>query len=408
MSKNINVPKLRFKEFKGKWKEKKYGDIYSFYVTNSFSRDNLNYIDGVVKNIHYGDIHTKFSTLFNIVNEDTPFINSNVELSNIKDECYCLVGDLIVADASEDYADIGKTMEITNLNNEKTLAGLHTFLARPDKYDMALGYSGYMLQSWKIRWQVMRESQGTKVLSLSTKRLSNIHLIIPQQQEQQKIASFLIKVDNLIKLLSQKEVSLGKYKKSMLQQIFSQEIRFKNDNEVDFNDWKVKKLSEICTINKGNQLNKDLLTIDDIYPAINGGINPSGYTNKWNKLANTITISEGGNSCGYINLIKTNFWAGGHCYSIDNFNVNTKTNYKYLYQYLKYNELRVMRLRVGSGLPNIQKGEIANFKINLPQLEEQIKIANFLSLIDNQIEQSSKQLEKVKEFKKSLLQQMFI
>jgi len=122
-----NIPKLRFKEFSGVWEEKKYGDIYSFYSTNSLSRDKLNYESGKVYNIHYGDVHTKFNTMFHISNEDIPFINNNIDLSKIKKESYCLNGDLVIADASEDYNDIGKTIEIINLNNKLIVSGLHTF-----------------------------------------------------------------------------------------------------------------------------------------------------------------------------------------------------------------------------------------------------------------------------------------
>lgn len=108
------VPKLRFQEFNNKWVEKKYGDIYSFYSTNSLSRDCLNYENGSVLNVHYGDIHTKFPTIFDITQSKVPFINSDIDISKIKTECYCKVGDLVIADASEDYNDIGKTIEIKN------------------------------------------------------------------------------------------------------------------------------------------------------------------------------------------------------------------------------------------------------------------------------------------------------
>jgi type I restriction enzyme, S subunit len=401
-----NVPKLRFSEFSGELEEKRYGDIYSFYSTNSLSRDKLNYENGNVKNIHYGDIHTKFKTMFDIQNENVPFINNDIDLSKIKDESYCLNGDLVIADASEDYNDIGKTMEILNLNNEKVIAGLHTFLARPKKHNMALGFMGYLLQSWKVRKQIMTIAQGTKVLSLSTSRLAEIKLNIPSKKEQEKIASFLSSIDRKIEQLTKKESLLQEYKKGVMQKIFNQEIRFKADDGSEFCDWKEKELSFLYKIKKGSQLNKDTLTEEGNYPAINGGINPSGYTTDWNTQENTITISEGGNSCGYINYITTKFWSGGHNYSLQDLKI--QHNNIFIYQYLKHNEKAIMRLRVGSGLPNIQKGDIDAFKIQTPCLEEQTKIANFLSSIDNKIENAKKELEKTKEFKKALLQQMFV
>ena len=159
-------------------------------------------------------------------------------------------------------------------------------------------------------------------------------------------------------------------------------------------------------IKKGSQLNKETLTKKGNYPALNGGINPSGFTTNWNTEANTITISEGGNSCGYVNFITTRFWSGGHNYSFQE--LKKFIEVKYLYQYLKFYELQIMRLRVGSGLPNIQKGDISNFKVNLPCLKEQKKIAEFLSSIDIKIEYIQNQLKSIKEYKKGLLQQMFI
>ena len=81
-------------------------------------------------------------------------------------------------------------------------------------------------------------------------------------------------------------------------------------------NWGKINLEEVCLIKKGEQLNNlDLESAGD-YPCINGGITPSGYTEKWNTKANTITISEGGNSCGFVNMLRTDFWSGGHCYSL--------------------------------------------------------------------------------------------
>ena len=176
-----NVPKLRFPEFRdtGEWEKKKLGDLYSFKSTNSFSRDQLNYENGVVKNIHYGDIHTKFSTLFNIKNETVPFVNPAESLGRIKPDCYCVESDIIFADASEDLEDIGKSIEIVNLNNEKLISGLHTLLARQKNNNFIVGFAGYLFKSNWIRNQIKKESQGTKVLGISATRLSNINISFP-------------------------------------------------------------------------------------------------------------------------------------------------------------------------------------------------------------------------------------
>jgi type I restriction enzyme S subunit len=167
----------------------------------------------------------------------------------------------------------------------------------------------------------------------------------------------------------------------------------------------VKKLGEISTIQKGEQLNSDTLKMSGLFPALNGGINISGFTDKWNTEANTISISEGGNSCGYVNFNKEKFWSGGHCYTI--LEIDLRVDALYLFQALKYNELAIMRLRVGSGLPNIQKKNLNDFNIFIPNILEQKKIANFLTAIDEKINQQQSQIEKVSHYKKGLLQQMF-
>lgn len=217
------VPKVRFSEFEGdgEWVEKKLGKIYSFLVTNSFSRDKLNYKSGEVKNIHYGDIHTKFSTLFDITKELVPFINSDVPIERIREECYCLEGDIIFADASEDLNDVGKSIEILNLNDEKLLSGLHTLMARQVEKKLEIGFGGYLFQSDSVRKQIQREAQGTKVLGISVSRISGIKITFPDNpKEQQKIASCLSAVDALIVAQTEKIVQLQQHKKGLMQGLF--------------------------------------------------------------------------------------------------------------------------------------------------------------------------------------------
>ncbi|MBN2729604.1 MAG: restriction endonuclease subunit S, partial [Bacteroidales bacterium] len=102
------APVLRFPGFNGNWNIKRFDEVYSFKTTNSLSRDKLNYETGEVKNIHYGDIHTRFQTQFDIENEIVPFINPDIDISRINDDNYLKEGDLVIADASEDYNDVGK------------------------------------------------------------------------------------------------------------------------------------------------------------------------------------------------------------------------------------------------------------------------------------------------------------
>ncbi|MEW5844734.1 MAG: restriction endonuclease subunit S [Bacteroidota bacterium] len=169
--------------------------------------------------------------------------------------------------------------------------------------------------------------------------------------------------------------------------------------------WNKIKLGNACLISKGQQLNKVDLEKAGDYPCINGGIEPSGYTDKWNTEANTITISEGGNSCGYVNFNRTRFWSGGHCYSLlelkDSIDVN------FLYHALKGRESLIMGLRVGSGLPNIQQKALKEFEFDYPESKsEQTRIAQILSTADRAIAQTEALIAKYQRIKTGLMQDL--
>ncbi|MBC6415616.1 MAG: restriction endonuclease subunit S [Bdellovibrionales bacterium] len=170
--------------------------------------------------------------------------------------------------------------------------------------------------------------------------------------------------------------------------------------------WKKVKLGDIVFIQKGQQLNRSTLKESGEYYVQNGGVDPSGYTDKWNTKENTITISEGGNSCGFVKLNKQKFWSGGHCYTL--INIDDKIERNFLYYYLKNNEQKIMRLRVGSGIPNIQKKDIEGFLIIYPDLKIQKEISDVLKYKEKEMETLQQLSEKYEEQKKGLMQQLLI
>jgi len=226
MSEEKLVPKLRFSGFDDEWESVKLGDILTFYSTNSFSRDKLNYDSGNVKNIHYGDIHTKFPTLLSVSeNKDVPYINNDIDLFKFKEDQYLKEGDLIIADASEDYADIGKAIEVKDINDEKVLAGLHTILARDEKNIMVNGFKGYLFLTEDLKTNIKRIANGISVLGISKNNLSKLRVHIPHKTEQQNIVKFLLSVDKKIELLEEKLEYYQDFKKYLMQQIFTQKLR---------------------------------------------------------------------------------------------------------------------------------------------------------------------------------------
>lgn len=215
---------IRFQDDHGNdfpdWEEKKLGEVYSYITTNSLSRDCLNYESGEVFNIHYGDIHTKFRSHFYLSKENVPYLNDSAEELRIKDECYVKAGDIVLADASEDYADIGKSIEILDTEDQQIVAGLHTYILRPDLTQMAIGFGAYLMQARPTRLGVMTVAQGTKVLGLPKGYLAGITLNIPTPDEQTKIANFLSAIDRKIESVATQITETQTFKRGLLQQMF--------------------------------------------------------------------------------------------------------------------------------------------------------------------------------------------
>ncbi len=245
----------------------------------------------------------------------------------------------------------------------------------------------YLFQT--INWKFYNQSTG--VPSLTSSVIENISINIPSSlEEERKIANFLSEVDE--RIVTQKKI-IDKYE-SLIYSIYNKLL----SNETN------EKLGNICEIKKGTQLNTDNFDLTGSYPVINGGINISGYTTSYN-CKNMITISEGGNSCGFINYFKDEFWSGGHNYTLKK---KTEFNYKYLYHYLKFKEKSIMSLRVGSGLPNIQKPALQNFSIYLPDISIQNKYACILDVILEKIKIEKGILTLYTKEKEYLLNKLFI
>ena len=256
-------------------------------------------------------------------------------------------------------------------------------------------------QKWVLTMSMRSGQPG-----INAEEYKLLSIVIPSIQEQEKISSFLLLIDERIQTQNKIINDLKTLKTATAKKIFLQELRLKDDNGNDFPEWEEDCLENVCDIKKGEQFNKEDLNEIGLYPCLNGGISPSGFSEKYNTDENTITISEGGNSCGFVNIMKTKFWLGGHCYKILLFK---KISLMYFYQLLKFNEQNVMNLRVGSGLPNIQMKSLKRFTIKISTSEsEHNKIANFLSAIDSKIDIESQLLQKLEEQKKFLLQNMFV
>lgn len=250
-------------------------------------------------------------------------------------------------------------------------------------------------QSNKIR--ILANEQAVPIINKSD--FERIKVAFPPLAEQRKIAEVLGVWDEAIEKQTRLIEKLALRKRALMQRLLSAKLRLPGFSE----PWKEQKINKITTIKKGEQVNKDVLFSNAKYPVINGGITPSGYLDTYNTKANTITISEGGNSCGYVNFMTTPFWSGGHCYTID---AKDGINNLFIYQLLKNNEKYIMSLRVGSGLPNIQIKDLGNIKFMIPTYQEQTAIAEVLTAADREIELAKEKLECLRRQKRGLMQQL--
>ncbi|MBE6099473.1 MAG: restriction endonuclease subunit S [Anaerovibrio sp.] len=164
------------------------------------------------------------------------------------------------------------------------------------------------------------------------------------------------------------------------------------------------KLSDITKYSKGVQINGDDLIDDGEYIYLNGGINPSGRWSSSNVSGDTVTISEGGNSSGYVNYITEPFWCGAHCYYL----YEGPSNSKYLYYALKSQQNRLFAIRSGACMPNIKKSDLGNFELEFDYNErKQDEVVAVLSGVELVIARRQKELELIDELIKARFVEMF-
>lgn len=358
----MNVPKLRFKEFGDDWKDEKLEDVVDFLDDRRkpIKDSDRNNIKGIYP--YYGA-----SGIIDYIND------------YIFDEELLLLG--------EDGANIlSRSTQLVFKATGKYWVNNHAHVLRPKE-----NYNIDFLESYLENINYEPYNTGTAQPKLNQEVCRKINIKVPSLKEQVKIGKTLSLLDKKMELQTKKVEALKLFKLCILKHIFSSAT--------------VKtKLKNISNIAKGEQINSEELSKSGPYYMLNGGTEPSGYLKKYNTLENTITISEGGNSCGYVKYNKYKFWCGGHCYSIKNKLIDNH----YLYQLLKFNEKKIMRLRVGSGLPNIQKNDLENFELFIHEKNNQYKIANMLMIYDTKIELEKNKLDKLTSLKTGLMQNMFI
>ncbi|PQV50276.1 type I restriction enzyme S subunit [Jejuia pallidilutea] len=209
------------------WQLKKVKKCFDFYPTASYSRSK-EIEKGDVYHIHYGDIHTSLNRILDLNDDKLPKIPEALS----KKFTYIKEGDIIVADASEDWDGVGKCIEVINTNQKKIIASLHTLHLRPIAGDFILGFASYVFETYKVSINIKRLATGIKVYGISKPNLSKVLLPIPPENEQIKIKEKLdVLWDNIVSK-NRKIKSLERLKKSLMQQLLTGKKRV-NVKEVE-------------------------------------------------------------------------------------------------------------------------------------------------------------------------------
>ena len=404
MSEVAQVPQLRFPEFSGEWEDGKLGNYGNLINGLTYSPDNI-VDDGLLvlrsSNVQNGQIYLNDNVYVNLDVDDTALTRED---------------DILICVRNGSKRLIGKST-IINKNLPKSTHGAFMTVFR--------GESNKFISHWfhsSIYYKEVHKNLGATINSINGSNLKKFKTIFPLKPEQQKIAAFLTTVDSKIEQLSKKQELLGSWKKGLMQQIFSQATRFKADDGCDFPDWEERKLGNLTKVVVGgtpSTSNESYWNNGSIPWLSSGGINDGnvikasklitqeGLDNSSAKLMpkGTTLLAMTGATLGRVGylLIET---SGNQ--SVAGLIPNHNFYSKFLFYTLFKNKQTILSMAGGAAQAGINKATIESFKFKFPIVEEQTKIANFLSSIDTKIEQVGKQLIESKQFKKALLQQMFI
>jgi len=409
----ISIPELRFAEFTNEWTSDKLGAIANFTKGKGISKTDI-FENGELECIRYGELYTEYDEVITEIKSRTNLDPNDLVLSE--------ENDVIIPASGETLIDIATASCV--LKSGVALSGDLNIIKSPLN-GVFLSY--YLNNRKKIN--IARLAQGISVVHLYSRQLKSLNLNIPELEEQEKITSFLTTVDNRILLLEQKKVKLEAYKKGIMQKIFNQEIRFKEENGGNFPDWE-----EVALGKLGDTFNgltgktkehfgsgKPFVQYMQIFSNPKIDISGFGYVDLTeDDNQNTIqygdifftTSSETPNEIGMSSVLLhvieeaylNSFCFGYRPKSLD---LIVPEFAQFLFRSEKVRK-EIIKLAQGSTRYNMSKVVFMKQKVRLPQKNEQQRIASFLIALDDGIGRVSKQIENSFEFKNGLLQKMFV
>ncbi|TBW91169.1 restriction endonuclease subunit S [Staphylococcus hominis] len=403
MTKQTNTPELRFPEFENDWKIVKLQELLSF--NNGINASKNQYGVGR-KFINVLDIlNNNFITYNNIIGKVD--VSEKVELNNKVEH-----GDMLFLRSSETREEVG--LANTYLDNKYALFGGFVIRGKRIKEYSPL-FLKETLNKPRTRYEIGVAAGGSTRFNVSQNILKNVTLYLPELEEQRKISNFFSKLDRQIELEEEKLELLEQQKKGYMQKIFSQELRFKDENNNNYPEWKIKKLEEISEFQNG-KAHENFVSDTGKFILVNSKfISTESKVKKYvDKQLTPLRI----NDIAIVMSDVPNGKALAKCYLIENDNTftlnqrigrifNIEGNSRFLFTQINRNK-QLLKYDSGVGQTNLKKSEIIGIKIYWPNKREQDKIGDFFINLDSIIEKQSTKVELLKQRKKGLLQKMFI
>lgn len=403
------VPKLRFPEFSNEWKGNFLKDVAKLTKGKGISKSDI-IKDGVTPCIRYGELYTTYHTTIDKVISFTNADPKDLTLSN--------GNEVIIPASGEDAKDIA-TASVVKRSGVALGGDLNIIHSKNDGYFLASYLSG------KKRLLLASLAQGNSVVHIYPAQLGSVHINFPSLPEQQKIADFLSSVDAKIDAIKRKRDAFERYKKGLMQQIFSQKIRFKQDDGSDFPEWEEKRLGDVASVVGGyafKSLNFDAIGIPIVrisninalsrYVDVSNAVYhpPLPKMEKFTIQYGDVLIALSGATTGKAAKYLSNKTAYLNQRVGRVILKKTKTYYDFLSMLVLSDMFtdQINRVLVAGAQPNISPKDIEDFLFFFPSLPEQQKIADFLSAVDAKIDAIKTQAAKLEAFKKGLLQQMFV
>jgi type I restriction enzyme, S subunit len=410
MSEVKNIPRLRFPEFVEIWKSCKVEDLFEF--KNGLNKEKEFFGRGIPI-INFMDVY-KHPHL------TSKNLSGLVDLSESEISRFSVIkGDLFFTRTSETIHDIGMSSSLIEDIPNCVFSGF-TLRARPQENIFDSKFTGYLFRTEKIRKEITTKSSMTTRALTSGSLLKKVVFNYPNsKEEQQKISDFLTAVDKRIELLEKKKTLLETYKKGVMKKIFNQEIRFKDDNGNNFPDWEEKRLGSLLkhVSARNKSLNVELvLSVSNTLGFISQKeqfdkhrVASKDVSNYKIVCKNQFGYNPSRINVGSIALLK-DYEIGivSPMYVI--FQTKERLDSTYM-EYLTQTHLFRHYVKIGcsgSVRDSLNFDEMEKFKFNIPSLNEQIKISEFLISLDNQFDLLESQIDKSTTWKKGLLQKMFV